>query len=76
MPIEIRSTIISDGYGTRYFELKCLVIFTFNVNLELNVKEIRPPNMDESGRSKYPVIFHPFVIYGRFKQQSSVFANY
>ncbi|CDZ97247.1 dipeptidyl aminopeptidase [Phaffia rhodozyma] len=27
---------------------------------ELNVKEIRPPNMDESGRTKYPVLLAPY----------------
>ena len=33
-----------------------------NVTTELNVREIRPPNMDDSGRTKYPVLFHPFVL--------------
>jgi len=28
---------------------------------ELNVKEIRPPKMDDSGRTKYPVLFRVFV---------------
>jgi hypothetical protein len=26
--------------------------------VELNVMEIRPPRMDDSGRSKYPVLFY------------------
>jgi len=25
---------------------------------ELNAVELRPPNMDESGKTKYPVLFH------------------
>jgi dipeptidyl aminopeptidase len=28
---------------------------------ELNVKEIRPPRMDDSGRLKYPVLFKVYV---------------
>jgi len=27
---------------------------------ELNAKEIRPPRMDDSGRTKYPVLFHVY----------------
>ncbi|KDQ19524.1 hypothetical protein BOTBODRAFT_153437 [Botryobasidium botryosum FD-172 SS1] len=27
---------------------------------ELNVMELRPPNMDESGQTKYPVLFHVY----------------
>ncbi|KAI6130211.1 dipeptidyl aminopeptidase [Pisolithus thermaeus] len=27
---------------------------------ELNVKEMRPPRMDDSGRTKYPVLFHVY----------------
>lgn len=29
---------------------------------ELNVKEIRPPRMDDSGRMKYPVLFKVYVV--------------
>ena len=25
---------------------------------EFNVLELRPPNMDETGKTKYPVLFH------------------
>lgn len=31
--------------------------------VELNVKEMRPPQMDDSGRTKYPVLFHVCVFY-------------
>ncbi len=30
---------------------------------EFNVKEIRPPRMDDSGRTKYPVLFRVYVPY-------------
>lgn len=49
------STIISDGYG------KCADLYQSIPKLipakELDVKEIRPPRMDDSGRIKYPVLF-------------------
>lgn len=32
-----------------------------NESLELNVKEMRPPRMDDSGRTKYPVFFFVYV---------------
>lgn len=31
------------------------------VSIELNVREIRPPRMDDSGKTKYPVLFHVYV---------------
>jgi dipeptidyl aminopeptidase len=56
MPIIIRQTIMSDGYGTpvnfRRFEK-----LTNSGCIELNAMEIRPPAMDDSGRTKYPVLF-------------------
>jgi hypothetical protein len=36
-------------------------ILSYN-STELNVKEIRPPQMDGSGRSKYPVLFNVWVL--------------
>ena len=30
---------------------------TDDAPIELNFKEIRPPRMDDSGRTKYPVLF-------------------
>jgi hypothetical protein len=33
-------------------------VFTVAPDSELNVVEFRPPNMDESGKTKYPVLFH------------------
>lgn len=40
--------------------------FHYQANLgrskELNVQEIRPPRMDDSGRVKYPVLFRVSVI--------------
>lgn len=56
----VHSTIDVDGYGE-------LIIFTSrrglhaNILRELNVKEIRPPRMDDSGRTKYPVLFRVYV---------------
>ena len=49
------STIISDGYGKCLFQISDLI--ETNGPLELNVKEMRPPRMDDSGRTKYPVFF-------------------
>ena len=58
MPIVLHSTIENEGYGT------CLAFgpyFPFSIPLpEFNVREIRPPRMDESGRTKYPVLFHVY----------------
>lgn len=39
--------------------------------LELNVKELRPPHMDDSGRTKYPVLFRVWVIKGPTRPQST-----
>ena len=52
----ILSTIKVDGYGELWFwaRVACDRSVVF---LEFNVKEIRPPNMDSSGRTKYPVLF-------------------
>ena len=32
--------------------------------VELNVKEMLPPRMDDSGRTKYPVLFRVCVQFG------------
>ncbi|KAF5341108.1 hypothetical protein D9611_005871 [Ephemerocybe angulata] len=43
---------------TEQYETPTIVHTTFNSHgYELNVKEIRPPRMDDSGRMKYPVLF-------------------
>jgi dipeptidyl aminopeptidase len=48
------STIISDGYGEYS---RPLLSPKLTLVKELDVKEIRPPRMDDSGRVKYPVLF-------------------
>ena len=53
-PIILYSTIDSDGYG-EYPTLRGTLLLT--VLSELNVREIRPPRMDDSGKTKYPVLF-------------------
>lgn len=55
MPTVIRGTIESDGYG-KYLEC-CVSRHKPDTGLELNYKEIRPPRMDDSGKTKYPVLF-------------------
>jgi dipeptidyl aminopeptidase len=50
----IYSTIMSDGYGEY---TGSLLILKPTLSKELDVKEIRPPHMDDSGRVKYPVLF-------------------
>lgn len=57
------STIISDGYGA------CLIDVMRGLRwlkpmVELNVKEMLPPRMDDSGRTKYPVLFRVCVQFG------------
>lgn len=51
----VHSTIEVDGYGglTGFLRLAD----SADDRPELNVKEIRPPRMDDSGRTKYPVLF-------------------
>ena len=57
-PSLVYSTIDSDGYGgssqLNSSSFIDVVLFLF---IELNALEIRPPNMDISGRTKYPVLF-------------------
>ncbi|OLL25097.1 putative dipeptidyl-aminopeptidase B [Neolecta irregularis DAH-3] len=43
------------------FDLPQEIYSTIEVDgYTLNVKEIRPPNFDESGETKYPVLFNPY----------------
>lgn len=49
----------------------CLCIIG-DVSVELNALEIRPPRMDDSGRTKYPVLFQVYV----FLSLIPVFASY
>ncbi|KAJ7089745.1 dipeptidyl aminopeptidase [Mycena belliarum] len=52
---------------TEEYEAATVVYSTIEVDgYELNVKEIRPPRMDDSGRTKYPVLFR--VYGGPFSQ--------
>ncbi|KAJ7460697.1 dipeptidyl aminopeptidase [Mycena latifolia] len=52
---------------TEEYETPTVVHSTIEVDgYELNVKEIRPPRMDDSGRTKYPVLFR--VYGGPFSQ--------
>ncbi|KAJ7746743.1 dipeptidyl aminopeptidase [Mycena maculata] len=52
---------------TEEYETASVVHSTIEVDgYELNVKEIRPPRMDDSGRTKYPVLFR--VYGGPFSQ--------
>ncbi|KAJ7272564.1 dipeptidyl aminopeptidase [Mycena haematopus] len=46
---------------TEEYETATAVYSTIEVDgYELNVKEIRPPRMDDSGRTKYPVLFRVY----------------
>ena len=58
----IFSEIESDGYSTCHIGITRTSLSYANY-LELNVKEIRPPQMDDSGRTKYPVLFRVYVTY-------------
>jgi dipeptidyl aminopeptidase B len=62
-PVIRFSEIESDGYST-----SCLPTISkassYSDFPELNVKEIRPPQMDDSGRTKYPVLFRVYVYQG------------
>ena len=66
-PIIQHTTIDSDGYGEAPLINLCLATkkkrtaFIFFISpspyAELNAVELRPPHMDSSGRTKYPVLF-------------------
>ncbi|KAK1233376.1 Dipeptidyl peptidase 4 [Marasmius sp. AFHP31] len=46
---------------TSQYEAPTVVYDTIKSDgVELNVKELRPPRMDDSGRTKYPVLFHVY----------------
>ena len=71
-PIVQHTTIDSDGYGEVPPPLINLCLATNVLRLyfffpcpfaELNAVELRPPHMDDSGRTKYPVLFR---VYARF----------
>jgi len=53
------STIDSDGYGKPFVSILSTPV-AYSIS-ELNVKEMRPPKMDDSGRTKYPVLFLVWV---------------
>jgi len=44
--------------------------------IELNVKEIRPPKMDDSGRTKYPVLFRVYVLFSSSSSSSPTSEKY
>ena len=55
----VHSTFVSDGYGA-FLNTTPKSYFAYSFRralLELNVKELLPPRMDNSGRTKYPVLF-------------------
>lgn len=54
------STVDSDGYGEPFVLIPSTSL-VYSVS-ELNVKEMRPPKMDDSGRTKYPVLFLVWVL--------------
>lgn len=56
-PVITYSTMDSDGYGKSFCFPFCLESDTWS---ELNFREIRPPNMDLSGATKYPVLFEVY----------------
>ena len=60
-PTIVRSTIVSDGYGMCFIHKRILAKVVWRraprTRIELNVQELRPPRMDDSGRVKYPVLF-------------------
>lgn len=62
-PTVTRFIIDSDGYGTAppTHTSALISLHSFFCSAELNVMEIRPPNMDDSGRQRYPVLFRVFV---------------
>ena len=50
---------LSDAIGN--FSLPTSVFYNISLNnVTLNVKELRPPNFDVSGNTKYPVLFNPY----------------
>ena len=53
----VYSTFVSDGYGMFFRLSNCFTSYLSHILLELNVKELLPPRMDNSGRTKYPVLF-------------------
>ena len=59
LPVVSYSTIESDGYGTSITRITDVNVSTSLA--ELNVREIRPPRMDDSGKTKYPVLFQVYV---------------
>lgn len=65
-PLVTRTTIENDGYGNAPFHLSHPVQFPTNNSLlssvyaELNMLEILPPNLDITGRKKYPVLIRVY----------------
>ena len=57
-PTKVHSTIEIEGYGEEVPRAIVSRILTPHLDAELNTVELRPPNMDESGKTKYPVLFH------------------
>lgn len=82
-PTRRHLTIESDGNSKFYFSsirLYGVIILTYVFcQLVLNVVEIRPPGMDESGKTKYPVLFNVYggpnsqLVQTRFKIDWHVF---
>jgi dipeptidyl aminopeptidase len=69
-PIVQYTTIDSDGYGEGTYHPLCRLLNDFfplfltwvpRRRSELNAIELRPPRMDDSGRTKYPVLFRVYA---------------
>lgn len=56
-PTIVHSTIEIEGYGEQA-RVTFFRYFSIESSPEMNAVELRPPNMDESGKTKYPVLFH------------------
>lgn len=63
----MHSTFVNDGFGALLISLTLKNaaddILHPAALAEFNVKEIRPPRMDDSGRTKYPVLFRVYVVH-------------
>lgn len=57
-PLVVHSTIEVDGFGKCFF-FTCATLLNQG-NVELNVMELIPPYFDDSGRTKYPVLFRVY----------------
>lgn len=63
-PLIVYSTIENDGYGSypisQSFKVFICPPSPPHEHTELNTMELLPPNFDDSGRTKYPVLFRVY----------------